>query len=406
MIPATSSPHVTNPQRTPPEKSEFSGRLQSAIPFVLSLAVTAGVLGWLLFAPAAPEPAPPARRTTLKDSVHVAGPRLIAIAPGSPIEKKLESVIAAKSSLTEPIFTVTGRVVASLRQGDSRKNDYWQFDAPEVLTAFTDWQKAQADIVFAKTQLESVKELASTRNESQKKVVERLQKLVLAGTDSPKDLAAETTNQLQFQIQGRKEIHEAESTLKIAERNEAALARQLQQAGLDPDLLRASTSDHDIVMAEVPEGRLTQVQVGLGCDAKFFGVPGQTFAGKVNRVLPVLSKDRHSLRVLFVINDPKDQIRPGMFAEIGLGTDARETILIPSDAVLHVGRADYVLVHEQEGTWRVTEVKVGEAHGDRVELLDASLVGRRILTKNAILLKPPLVLSLAPSTSAGNGSGK
>src|SRR5207247_3875426 len=115
-------------------------------------------------------------------------------------------------------------------------------------------------------------------------------------------------------------------------------------------------SDTDVVMADGPEGRIAQVQTGLGCEAKFFGIPDQLFHGKVNRVLRVLSKDRHSLRVLFVIRDPKDQVRPGMFAEIGLGTDARETILIPTEAILHIGRSDYVLVHDGGTTLPVADV--------------------------------------------------
>src|SRR5262249_14855341 len=135
----------------------------------------------------------------------------------------------------------------------------------------------------------------------------------------------------------------------------------------------------------------------------FFGLPDQIFEGKVNRVLRVLSKDRHSLRVLFVIHDPKDQVRPGMFAEIGLGTDARQSIMVPTDAILHIGRSDYVLVHDNGSNWRVEEVKVGELHGgDRVEIMGGRLDGQRILTKGAILLKPPTVLALQPTMLAKN----
>ena len=45
---------------------------------------------------------------------------------------------------------------------------------------------------------------------------------------------AERVNLKQFEIQGRKDIHEAENALKQARKAEATLARQLQQAGLEP----------------------------------------------------------------------------------------------------------------------------------------------------------------------------
>ena len=293
---------------------------------------------------------------------------------------------------------MTGTVAASLRPGAGKGDDYWQFNTPEVLTAYTDWQKATADIAFSESQLKSVKELAETRVESQKKVVARLEKLVQAGTDTPKDLAVEQTNLIQYQIQGRKEVHEAETAVRLARRNEAALARQLQQAGLEPDLLKSATSDMDIVMADVPEGFLDRVKVGQGCQARFVGIPQQVFDGKVTTIAPVISKERRSLRVLFVIHDPKDQLRPGMFAEIGLGTDPRDALLVPADGVVHIGRADYLLVASgQPDVWRVAEVQVGEPQNGRVEILRGVKPGDKVLGEGAILLKPLILQALPPS---------
>ena len=144
-------------------------------------------------------------------------------------------------------------------------------------------------------------------------------------------------------------------------------------------------------MADVPEAMLARVKVGQGCQARSFGVPNQVFTGKVNSIAPVLSKERRSLRVLFTINDPDDQLRPGMFAEIGLGTDPRDALLMPTDGVIHIGRADYALVAAGEGRWRGVEVKVGEPLGNEVEILDGLQRWRQVLGKGAILLKPALV---------------
>jgi multidrug efflux pump subunit AcrA (membrane-fusion protein) len=86
-----------------------------------------------------------------------------------------------------------------------------------------------------------------------------------------------------------------------------------------------------------------------------------------------------------------------MFAEIGLGTDQRESILVPSDAVLHVGRADYVLAADGEDVWRVTEVQVGEPYRNELEILTGLQEGTRIVGKGAILFKPLVVRSLQDS---------
>ncbi|MCS7270136.1 MAG: efflux RND transporter periplasmic adaptor subunit [Gemmataceae bacterium] len=368
-------------------------RLWFMLQFVTSVAVTVGVLVYLL----QPQPVPPRVAPLAAETssvVTVVGPRLIRIQAGTPFDRNLQRVVVQRRSISDPVLTVTGRVVASLRPGKGKGNDFWQFDAPEVLTIFNDWQKAQADIAFAETQLILTQKLAAARLEAQKQVVARLEKLVSAGTDTLKDLATEKANLLQVDLQGRKEVHEAETAVRLARRTEATLARQLQQLGLDPDLLRTATSDIDIVQADVPEGWLHRVRIGQGCRAVFFGIPQETFTGRVNSIAPVLSRERRSLRVLFVIDDPHDKLRPGMFAEIGLGTDPRHTLLIPADAVLHVGRSDYVLVAAGDDTWRVTEVQVGEPHQGEGEILEGLREGEQILGKGAILLKPAVVQAL------------
>ena len=144
---------------------------------------------------------------------------------------------------------------------------------------------------------------------------------------------------------------------------------------------------------------MARVKLGQGCDARFFGLPEQLFPGKVRAIAPVLSKERRSLRVLFAISDPHDLLRPGMFADIGLGTDARSALLVPSEAIVHVGRSDYVLLRGENEDWRVTEVQVGELHETSVEVLGGLHAGDKIAGRGVILLKPCIIEALQMPTS-------
>jgi hypothetical protein len=83
-----------------------------------------------------------------------------------------------------------------------------------------------------------------------------------------------------------------------------------------------------------------------------------------------------------------------MFAEIGLGTDKREALLMPTDGVLHVGDKDYALREATPGTWQITEVQTGELRGANVEVLAGLQAGERVLGNGAILLKPVVVRAL------------
>lgn len=404
--PSQSSPAAEAAAAKPAaHQTHGSGELQpsgywSTVQLIVALIVTSALMAYLLINPGGSHTDGEDTARNI-DIVEVAGPDLIRIHTGTSLEKKLETVTLQQNTIDSPTLTVTGTVAASIRPGYKKGPDYWQFNSSEILTAYADWQKAVADVTFNETQLTRSRELAETRLDAQQKVVERLKKLVTGGSDAPKDLAAEQTTLLQYQIQGQKEVYEAESAVRLAKRGEATLSRQLQQAGLDAEMLQSATADTDIVMADVPEGVLSRVQVGQGCRVKFFGLPNEIFCGKVNKIAPVLSKERHSLRVLFVIHDPKDQLRPGMFGDIGLGTDPRQALLVPAAGIVHVGRMDYMLV--SAGTtnlWRVAPIRVGEPIGANFEVLSGLSHGETVIGQGAILLKPAIARSLLAAADA------
>jgi cobalt-zinc-cadmium efflux system membrane fusion protein len=109
----------------------------------------------------------------------------------------------------------------------------------------------------------------------------------------------------------------------------------------------------------------------------------------------VLSTERRTLRVAFELTDAQDRLKPGMFAEIGLGTDKRDAVLIPTNAVLHIGRGDYVFKQAKDAQhFRVTEVKVSESPGDVVEVHKGLVPGDQIAVSEVVLLKPLAVQSL------------
>jgi hypothetical protein len=390
LTPTTPQPNSSKP--TPLTTRWLSPRVQ----FILSLAIAGGVLALLIWAPwqGSKGGGTETRPTETAPVVRLAGPGLIAVTPDTPLAKKLTVAPVTGAKLTAPVLTITGSLVARLPPGKEPAQDRWQFTSPDVLSAYTDWQKSRIDVEFNQEQLEKIRKLNKERVDFQERETKRLRKLEGIGTDSKKDLAAAETALIQAQIQGQKEVYEAENNLRVAQRTRAALERQLQQAGVDPELLGRSSDGSAIVMADVPEARLGFARQGQGCTARFFAFPDTVFPGQVGSLAPTLSPERRTLRVLFVVPDPDGRLRPGMFAEIGLGTDPRDTALVPAAAVVHVGRSDYVLAGTEPGVWKVVEVKIGELHGSRVEVLDGLKPGQDVVGNGAILLKPFIVQAL------------
>src|SRR5262249_11895045 len=155
------------------------------------VAVAGGVFTYLLWSWARPPSPEESKRPTPKEEVvQVAGPRTIKVRSGTPLDGKLQVETIHPAWLTAPVLSVTGMTLASLRPGKGTSQDAWQFATPDLLAAFSDWQKAVKDVQFQETQLKAVRDLNESKIDAQKKVVARMEKLVAAGTDTEKDLAA------------------------------------------------------------------------------------------------------------------------------------------------------------------------------------------------------------------------
>jgi hypothetical protein len=351
------------------------------------------VLGAALLAACARKGDDPTNRP--REAVRVEGPGTLSVDPDSVFGRKLDVVALENERLSIPVFTVTGSVAAQLRPGDGEREDRWQFATLELQSAWADWRRTRGEIAFGERQLQASRELAESRAKAQTAAVDRLRKLVELGTDSQKDLALEEASLAQARLEGQKEVYAAQAALAASTRAAAGLERQLLQGGIDPMLLGSAPEGAAIVSAEVPEARVGQVKVGEACLARFYALPDTEFRGKVRSVAPAVSRERRTVPVLFELHDDGGRLRPGMFADVGLGAEERESLLLPADAVLHVDRADYVLVGSERGLFRVTAVRVGESYRGRLQVVDGVKAGDRVVAAGAILLKPYVASALS-----------
>ncbi len=334
-------------------------------------------------------------RNRPQEAVRVAGPGTLAVVPDSVFGKKLEVVTLRTETVAIALFSVTGSIAAQLRPGEGDRQDRWQFATPETQSAWADWRRTRGEITFDERQLRASRDLAESRVKAQTAAVERLRKLVEVGTDTQRDLALEQATLAQARLEGQKEVFATQSALVSATRTAAGLERQLQQAGVDSKLLASAPEGTVIVAAEVPEARLSEVRVGQACVARFYGSPEATYRGRVRSLGTAVSRERRTLPVLFELRDEQGRLRPGMFADVGLGADEREVLLVPAEAVLHVGRADYILVAAEPSLFRVATVRVGESYEGRLQVVEGAKPGDRVVSSGAILLKPYVASALS-----------
>ena len=139
------------------------------------------------------------------------------------------------------------------------------------------------------------------------------------------------------------------------------------------------------------------VQTGQEATLTFSEMPGQQFHGKIIRSSDSLSQQTRTLLLEIQIKDPKERLRPGMFATVQLHFSVQNPgILISGDSVIPRAQGQFVavvdnnIVHLQQvhvGRDLGTQLYVttGLRNGDQIVVnpTDSVQEGVRVQTKPA-----------------------
>jgi hypothetical protein len=342
-----------------------------------------------------PHAATPAAEKT-PPSVYLTDSETIFVADASPIQNQLASIPLQTTRIEDAQLTVSGVVIARVRPGKEAEpiEDRWQFSTFELANVYADWLRTKSELVFLERQLEKAKQLRETRVAYTKTTKERLEGLVETGATSEAAVRDARANHMRAQIEGDRDVFSAESALRTARKNFAAYERDLSQAGLEPVVFSRAVNDMVLVVAHVPESRILQVRDEQACRVRFLAYANRVFDAHVESLSSTISADRRTLRVLFELSDPKQELLPGMFAEVGLGTEARDAILLPAEGLLRLSDGDYALKRAGDREWRPVPVLVGEAHRGGYEVVQGLAAGDVVISQGAILLKPLVNLVL------------
>ncbi|TGX55791.1 efflux RND transporter periplasmic adaptor subunit [Sphingomonas gei] len=138
--------------------------------------------------------------------------------------------------------------------------------------------------------------------------------------------------------------------------------------------------------AAVPEARAGDVRIGQNASATLTSFPGESFAGRVIAILPTAQADSRTLTVRIELANRGGRLRPGMFANVSLGGDARPALLVPSEAVIRTGTRTLVMLAAADGRYHPAEVRAGRDAGGQTEILAGLAVGEKVVASGQFLL--------------------
>ena len=145
--------------------------------------------------------------------------------------------------------------------------------------------------------------------------------------------------------------------------------------------------------ASVPDAQTAQVRVGAIARVTFAAFPGEPVSGKITAILPEAEGASRTLSVRIELPNRSGRLRPGMFAQVALGGEARSVLLVPSEAVIRTGTRNLVMLAGKQGHYSPAEVRIGADANGQTEIVAGLSEGEKIVASGQFLIDSEASLS-------------
>ena len=159
-------------------------------------------------------------------------------------------------------------------------------------------------------------------------------------------------------------------------------------------------------IADVYEPELPRVKVGMPAELTLDSFPGKTFRGRVAFIDPEMDPKTRTARVRVDLPNPGGQLKPEMFGEMLLESQARKGLVVPVDAVLDSGERKVVFVALGDGRFAPREVQVGGNQGETVQIISGLKAGESVVTRANFLVDSESRLQAALAQFAAQAPAK
>jgi RND family efflux transporter MFP subunit len=140
------------------------------------------------------------------------------------------------------------------------------------------------------------------------------------------------------------------------------------------------------VLADVYESDLPSVRMGMQAELKVPYLPGRSWRGPVTFVDPTVDEKTRTIKVRVEVDNGSGLLKPDMFADVFLGIDLGQGLLLPESAVIDAGDREIVFLDLGEGRYEPRQVRIGAKLGDGYQVLSGVVAGERVVTSANFLL--------------------
>lgn len=130
----------------------------------------------------------------------------------------------------------------------------------------------------------------------------------------------------------------------------------------------------------VPENFLATMREGLAVRATAPALAGRAFTGKVSSIDSRVDLNSRAVTVRALLANDDGALRPGMFLNVSLANDERESLTIPEQALTPEAERQFVFV-VNDGKAQRREVRIGARRPGTVEVLHGLAAGERVIVE-------------------------
>lgn len=152
-------------------------------------------------------------------------------------------------------------------------------------------------------------------------------------------------------------------------------------------LFRINGLDTVWVNAEVPEDAAAQLHSGNMVEVSTPAFAGLALKGKVSSILPSVDPATRTLKARIELDNPRQQLVPGMFATVNFSPHThRDVLLVPSEAVIKTGKRSVVIVAQADGKFIPVDIEAGSESNGQTEIRKGLQSGQKIVVSGQFLI--------------------
>jgi membrane fusion protein (multidrug efflux system) len=130
----------------------------------------------------------------------------------------------------------------------------------------------------------------------------------------------------------------------------------------------------------VPENFLSTLREGLAVRATAPAFSGRTFTGKVASIDSRVDMNTRAVTVRALLANEDGALKAGMFLNVALANDERESLFIPEQALTPEAERQFVFV-VADGKAQRREVRIGARRPGSVEVLAGLTAGEQVIVE-------------------------